>query len=168
MVLRWCIKMKKGFTLVELLAVMALLAIIAVIAVPSAMKVSYNVKKDMYCEKVDMILQNAKSYGDDHQRELKKTKDGSCYITKTVGFLVEQGLIKKETDNEGSYVLNPVNNDPMDNKKIHLYLKNNRAYAFYEEDDEELKNVCDSIRECASGENETTNNCVKRPTKECT
>ena len=52
--------MKKGFTLVELLAVMALLAIIAVIAVPSAMKVSYNVKKDMYCEKVDMILQNAK------------------------------------------------------------------------------------------------------------
>ena len=37
--------MKKGFTLVELLAVMALLAIIAVIAVPSAMKVSYNVKK---------------------------------------------------------------------------------------------------------------------------
>ena len=47
--------MKKGFTLVELLAVMALLAIIAVIAVPSAMKVSYNVKKDMNCEKVDMI-----------------------------------------------------------------------------------------------------------------
>ena len=56
----------------------------------------------------------------------------------------------------------------MDNKKIHLYLKNNRAYAFYEEDDEELKNACDSIRECDSGENETTNNCVKRPTKECT
>ena len=35
-------------------------------------------------------------------------------------------------------------------------------------DDEELKNACDSIRECDSGENETTNNCVKRPTKECT
>ena len=28
----------------------------------------------MYCEKVDMILQNAKSYGDDHQRELKRQK----------------------------------------------------------------------------------------------
>lgn len=159
--------MKKGFTLVELLAVIALLALIAVIAVPSAMKVSYNVKKDMYCEKVDMILQNAKSWGDDHPSQLRKTKDGSCYITKTVGFFVSQGLIKKETDNEGGYVLNPVNSEAMDDKKIHLYSKNNRAYAYYEEDDAELTDACDSFRECTSSEDPLTDNCVKRPAKEC-
>ncbi len=159
--------MKKGFTLVELLAVIVLLAILAIVAVPSAFKIAYNSKKNMYCEKVDMILQNAKSWGDDHSSQLKKTVTSNCYVTVTVDYLVEEGIIKRENETKGQYIVNPVTNNSMDDIKIGLYLKNNRAYAFYIETDDELKDACETLRVCNSGEDETADNCTKRPTSEC-
>ena len=143
--------MKKGFTLVELLAVIVILALLATIAVPSAIGISNNIKKDLYCTKVDMLLNDAKRWGDEHKSRL----DTSCYVTMTVKELVEEGITAKENDEEGSYIINPYTNEGMDNEEIRLYLKNNRAQAFFVESNEELKDVCE------------TSDVAGRPTSEC-
>lgn len=151
--------MKKGFTLVELLAVIVILALLATIAVPSAISISHKIKTDMYCDKVDMILSDAQRWGNDHMSQLKETNPTGnnpvCYKEITVKDLVEQGIIKKENDEVGNYIVNPVSNASMDHQKIGIYKKNKRAYAFYMETDEELSDVCDVV--------EVTN----RPTTPC-
>lgn len=161
--------MKKGFTLVELLAVIALIAVLAVIAVPSVMMVSRNIKEDMYCEKVDMLLTSARSWGEDHISTLRNTSADrdNCYKTVTVGDLVDAGLVNKENDTAGSYVSNPVTNESMDSYEIGLYIKDNRVYAFYNETNSELMGVCDTLKVCNAGEDELADNCTIRPTTKC-
>ena len=133
--------MKKGFTLIELLAVVVILALLAMIAVPSAIAISTSIKKNLYCEKVDMLLIDAERWGDEHTSRLSE----DCYYEITVADLVEQGITKKENDTEGSYIMNPVTNEAMDNNVIGIYLKNKRATAFYVETNTDLKDACDTV-----------------------
>ena len=98
-----------------------------------------------------MLLNDAKRWGDEHKSRL----DTSCYVTMTVKELVEEGITAKENDEEGSYIINPYTNEGMDNEEIRLYLKNNRAQAFFVESNEELKDVCE------------TSDVAGRPTSEC-
>ena len=142
--------MKKGFTLVELLAVIVILAILALIAIPSSIGISNNIKKKMYCEKVNMINQSARSWGNDHLRSLSS----SCYIEKTVLDLVNEGVIKKESETLGKYVLNPFNNNPMDYMIVRIYLNNKRAAAWLVENDATLASSCEN-----KGNNRPTRKC---------
>ena len=59
-------KKNKGFTLVELLAVIVITAIIITVAVPSVLTFSENQKKNLYCSKVDTIKKAAQLYGEDN------------------------------------------------------------------------------------------------------
>ena len=162
--------MKNGFTLIELLAVIVILALLAIIAVPSAINISNNIKKNMYCEKVDLLLTDAKRWGDDHLSELKE----ECYMEVSISYLVEQGITNKE-NNEGAYITNPYTSSAMDSDTIGIYKKNRRAYAFYTlntsglRDDvvAELENACEENRLCEDGETEEENNCIKRPANKC-
>ncbi len=167
--------MKKGFTLVELLAVIVIIALLATIAVPSAINISNSIKKDMYCEKIDMILTSAESWGNSHLKQLKQ--DGSCYLNKTLADLVEEGIVKKENEKTSptGYISNPYTNETMDDINIGIYYKNSRAYAFLVKDNhvyEDLVDACSEseLRICASGESERQGGeivCVKRPTVKC-
>jgi len=137
--------MKKGFTLVELLAVIVILALLAIVALPSAFSIGDSIKERMYCEKIDMILSSAKTWGNEHSSQLKT---GGCYIEKSIRELVEQGAIKKEGDGtpEKPYVTNPVTGEGMDDRMVYLYLNNKRATAYYDfstETLEKLRTVCD-------------------------
>ena len=62
----------KGFTLVELLGVVVLLAVITTIAVPSIMSISHNIKEKMLETKLDLILEDAKLYGQDRISTIAK------------------------------------------------------------------------------------------------
>ena len=61
--------MKKGFTLIEVLAVLVILALLALVAVPGAMRISGDMKKELYCKKVNLILNDIKRYGDGCRRK---------------------------------------------------------------------------------------------------
>ncbi len=133
--------MKKGFTLVELLAVIVILALLATVAVPAAFSISENIKEDMYCEKVNMLKSAAKTWGNEHSSQLKT----NCYKKVKVSFLVNQGVVKRENETS-PYILNPLTSESMDDREIYLYLKNKRATAFYDystESEERMKTACE-------------------------
>jgi len=156
--------MKKGFTLVELLAVIVILALLATIAVPSAISISHSIKEDMYCTKVDMIISAAKTWGSEHMSQLRNTSQTTCYKEMTVGELISKGAIKKESETEGEYLKNPVTDEPMDNQKIGLYIMNKRVQAFFIEENPDLQNVCEGVKVCSTP---SETDCVHRPPNKC-
>lgn len=66
-------KKKNGFTLIELLSCIIIIALIAVIAVPSALNLSKKVKGKSYESKINIMEENAITYG---QTNLKNVRNG--------------------------------------------------------------------------------------------
>lgn len=121
-------KNNKGFTLVELMAVIVVLALIITIAVPSAISISHKIKLKMYATKVDMIIDSAKLYGQDNPSSLKSNENACSSSDLTVQTLIDTGYIKKDDIDNGK-VLNPIDNSPMNTYTLCVYKKNNRVYA---------------------------------------
>jgi len=93
----------KGFTLVELLAVVALLAIIAAIAFPFIQDSIEESRENTYKEQVRTIEYAAKRWAADNSNELNK---GTTY--KSITFLKQKGYL---TSNQNT-------KDPRDNSEM--------------------------------------------------
>ena len=153
--------MKKGFTLVELLAVVALIAILSLVATVSFMKISNDTKKNMYFAKTDQLLADAKRYGEDNKAAFESEFD--CFIEVSVADLIFEGYSKKEQENT-PFIENPYTSASMDSDVIRLYQKNNRIYAYYvpaSDSDKEIYKEHDIYRVCKKGEEEVKKACVK-------
>lgn len=88
-----CVKERKGFTLVELLAVIAILGVIAVIAYPSVMKNIRESKTDTYQLQIEEIKKASASWAAS-KASFMPTKEGE-QVTLLFGELKKSGLIDK-------------------------------------------------------------------------
>ncbi len=135
-------KNNKGFTLVELLAVIVVLALLVSIAVPGAIKISNKLKVNMYCSKIDLIETAAKLYGEDRKESFTAnfTTSSGTYKSKTIKVLdlINSGDLKK--DNETSpYIVDPRDDSKMDDMTLTVYVKYNRVYVSF---NDTIKNTC--------------------------
>lgn len=132
-------KNSKGFTLVELLAVIVILAILITIAVPSTIGISNKLKENMFCKKIDSIEVAAKLYGED--RKSSFTENYETYPSRkiVVKDLIETGDLKKD-NNTNPYILDPRDNTSMDDLELIVYEKYNRIYVAF---NDTIKTTCD-------------------------
>ena len=131
-------KNKKGFTLIELLCVIAILAVETTIASASIVNLSNASKENLYCAKLEMIESAAKTYAVGYEYELNNSTtfyDGYKSLIITVNDLVESGALSPDKDDN---VLNPINNESINDMSIILYLKNNQVYVHINDSN----NVC--------------------------
>lgn len=88
--------MKKGFTLIELMAVVIVMGVIALLVVPVIDRTMNQIKEEGYQTQLNNIKQGAKSWGASHVAELP-TKGQTKVIT--LLDLKREGLIDKDIKN---------------------------------------------------------------------
>ena len=88
--------MKKGFTLVELLAVIVILAVILVIAIPQVLKVVDNSRLNAYIKNEEMVLKAVDVYASRNTGELPGEIGGTIELS--IKYLVTEGLLTDITN----------------------------------------------------------------------
>ncbi len=156
-------KNRKGFTLVELLAVVALMAVLLTIAAPAVLSFTTRMKRDMFCNKVDTIVKSAQMYGQDNMASIiGKRETGhdcvyykagqassitvdSCYET-DVQVLLAKGYLSKEAakkDQTPDDFFDPRDGKSLKTSRIFVYVVNKRAYAAYIFNNQTDAELCD-------------------------
>ena len=79
---------KKGFTLVEILAVLVIIAVVSLIGTVSITGVRRKMEENLFKNKLGEIISAASKWGEDNKSELDTTK--------TVGFLITSGYLETE------------------------------------------------------------------------
>lgn len=89
--------MKKGFTLLEMLAVLCILAILALLILPIIGRQMHEANDTLYEEQIDAILGGASSFASDHL-DLLPSVEGEIYPI-TLGTLQDGGYVSKKLIN---------------------------------------------------------------------
>ncbi len=127
----------KGFTLVEVLAVIVILGVLATIMVPAATNMIGDNKEKQYKNLEKTILSSAKVYMSDHRYNI--TLEGSCNISETrtirsikikenpdviheinnqikIRYLIEDNDLQEN-------IKNPINNKTLDINNSYIYVE---------------------------------------------
>ena len=138
--------MNKGFTLVELIAVITILGLLAIITTPAYDTISNSIKESNYKSKQNTIKKQTLSYVEKYLKN--EVFDGNSGINKkmcfTVKYLIENGIVLSD-DEEKDYIKNDVTKDEYEGNTIYL----NITY-----DKEKMK-----LNAIAKGENDFDENC---------
>ena len=121
---------RKGFTLVELLAIIALISIITLIAIPSIRYANKKITNKNYETKKELIKAAAEEYGDDYKEEiLNSSTSYNSYPSKTihVSDLLQGGYLINDPNKDSVY--DPRNDRDLKNEVIIIYIKNKSPHA---------------------------------------
>ncbi|MDD3341657.1 MAG: prepilin-type N-terminal cleavage/methylation domain-containing protein [Bacilli bacterium] len=88
---------RKGFTLVEMLAVIVILAALGLIVIPLVNRSFNSSIKDLYNEQMETLKNGAKNWSTDHLKELPDTEGGMKEVT--LSELITGGYVDKEIKN---------------------------------------------------------------------
>jgi type IV pilus assembly protein PilA len=132
---------KKGFTMVELIAVITILGIIAIIAIPAYTNVSKNIKEKSLENKKDVIKAEMLKFANEYLMDDIKPEGINCSSTNTCckeydlyEYIVANGIYSPEENNNGNYIDNPVTNKKlMGSVKIEYDTANYKLKATYDE-----------------------------------
>ena len=126
-------KSKKGFTLVEIIAVIVIIITVSLMAVPAVLKMIRRNKETAYDAKLKVILKQAKQYVNDHEDFLYESD--KLFINKicnsiSVGELQSAGYLK-EINPDGTssgHIVDPTTGQNIDDMNIIVYINSNTPY----------------------------------------
>ena len=135
----------KGFTLVEILAVISILAVLIGIAVPNMVGIGNKNRNNMYCTKVQNIENSAQQFAEDNFGTVEAAFNTSGQYEMTVQDLIKQGYYKKEDENcnytdDQPCVTDPRDKSRIDDVKVKIVIKNRRPFATYQGDKSSCEN----------------------------
>lgn len=139
---------KKGFSLVELIAVISIIAVLAIMIIPALIEIRKSVINDTLQNRISMIENAAKDYAQDNIDELnshvtavyngEKTPNENC-IYRNVNFLVSHGYITisntyTPNDNLNSQtktnqIIDPTTGLSMGTRRVCIRFDNNNAMS---------------------------------------
>ena len=126
---------KKGFTLVELLAVIVVLAIIILVAMPAVMSAMDKARKNSLTNEANEIAKIAQTaYADEAMNSSVTGGNAYCY---TLGYLKSKGFLEKNDDNYSGAVLLNVKNG----KTEYYVFLSNGMYYFDGKESKDLKST---------------------------
>lgn len=113
--------MNKGFTLVELLAVILILALIVVITTPVYDTVSKNIKTRNYESKKSTISSQTLSYVEKYMKDqvYSGVDDNGKYVCFTVNYLIQNGIISSDSETE-EYIENDLTSKRFKGEEIYI------------------------------------------------
>ena len=91
------IRDRKGFTLVELLAVIVLMAVLITVAVPGITRIGRSLKVQSYCSKIKIIESAALEYANDYYADKEVTNTNSIDNVSLMD-LINMGYLKGDND----------------------------------------------------------------------
>ena len=130
--------MKKGFTLVEMLAVVLILGVILLIGIPIYQGVQKSTNESIYESKIANVKSKAEKYSAE-----------SGEFIYDINYMIREGLLTP--DNESGEYLDPRNGRKMNCDIVRIELKNDSLYATIEETEpcyniEDLHNMSSEIK----------------------
>lgn len=135
-------KNKKGFTLVELLAVIVILGILTAIAVPSVLGISKKIKENMWESKLKTIEVATELYIEDNKNTLCVSKENIFWQIKTklIKDLIKENYLKAD-NKSGEFVIATSNINISDKALCSNELYDELYFCQYS-DDELYKTFC--------------------------
>lgn len=130
---------KRGFTFIELLAIIILIGVVIGISIPAINYADKKFHEKDYNTKVELIKKAAEEYGDDNKETILYASGGTTYhaedgndynsITVSVRDLLNNGYITSDTNSKRNDVKDPRDGSSMLDQTMIIYIKNNRAYV---------------------------------------